>query len=87
MLTNVLLPAEASFLNILDVVAILLFGLMLIIGLIKIHDFEMGRLVGTSVLAVCGIAIIVFLMILVFVLVQQFWGFIVTVGSELMLAL
>ena len=86
-LTNVLLPAEASFLNILDVVAILLFGLMLIIGLIKIHDFEMGRLVGTSVLAVCGIAIIVFLMILVFVLVQQFWGFIVTVGSELMLAL
>lgn len=86
-LTNVLLPAEASFLNILDVVAILLFGLMLIIGLVKIHDFEMGRLIGTSILAVCGIAIIVFLMILVFVLVQQFWGFIVTIGSELMLAL
>ncbi len=85
-LTNVLLPAEASFLNILDTVCLLYFGFMLIIGLIKIHDFEIGRLIGTSVLAVAGIAVIIFLMILVFVLVQQFWGFIVTIASEIMLA-
>lgn len=86
-LTNVLLPSEAAFLGILDTICLLYFGFMLIIGLIKIHDFEIGKLIGTSVLAIVGIAIIVFLMILVFVLVQQFWGFIVTIASEISLAL
>ena len=45
-LTNVLLPTEASFLNILDAIAMLYFLFIIIIGLIKIHDFSMGRLVG-----------------------------------------
>lgn len=83
-LTNILLPTEAAFLGILDTVAILYFGLMMIIGLIKIHDFSFGRFVGTTVLSVAGIAAIVFLIIMIVILVQQFWGFIVTVGSEIL---
>ena len=83
-LTNVLLPSEAAFLGILDTVALLYFGLMLIIGLIKIHDFSFGRFIGTTVLSVAGIAAIVFLIIMIVILIQQFWGFIITVGSELL---
>lgn len=83
-LTNVLLPTEAAFLGILDTVALLYFGLMLIIGLIKIHDFSFGRFIGTTVLSVAGIAAIVFLIIMIVILVQQFWGFIITVGSEIL---
>lgn len=82
-LTNVLLPAEASFLNIMDAIAVIYFVLLLVNGLLQIHDFTMGRLIGTSILSLLGVAAIVFLMILVFLLAQQFVGFIVTIVTEL----
>ncbi len=83
-LTNVLLPSEASFLNILSAIAIIYFLILMIMGLIKIHDFSMGRLLGTSALSLGGVAAIVFLVITIVILVQQFGGFIITVVSELL---
>lgn len=83
-LTNMLLPTEASFLTILEVIAIMYFLLLMIIGLLKIHDFSMARLVGTSVLSAAGVAAIVFLAITIVILVQQFGGFIATVITEIM---
>jgi len=83
-LTNVLLPTEASFLNILDAIAIIYFLIIIIMGLIKIHDFSMARLIGTSVLSLAGVAAIVFLGITIVILVQQFGGFITTVVSEIL---
>ena len=84
LLTNVLLPSEASFLTISEAVAILWFLLLMIIGLLKIHDISMPRLIGTSVLSLAGVAAIVFLAIIIVILVQQFGGFIVTVVSEIL---
>ncbi len=83
-LTNVLLPTEASFLTILEVIAMLYFLMLMIIGLLKIHDFSMARLVGTSVLSLAGVAAIVFLAITIIILVQQFGGFIATVVTEIL---
>lgn len=83
LLTNVLLPTESSFLSILDTVAVIYFLILMVIGLLKIHDFSMSRLLGTSILALVGIAAIVFLIIMVSILVQQFFGFIVTIVSEI----
>ncbi len=82
--TNVLVPNEASFLSILGIIATLYFGLMLIIGMLKIHDFSMGRFLWTTLLSVLAIAIIVFILVLLIILIQQFYGFIVTIVSELM---
>ena len=56
----------------------------MITGLLKIHDFSMARLVGTSVLSAAGVAAIVFLAITIVILVQQFGGFIATVITEIM---
>lgn len=83
-LTNVLLPAEASFLKILDAIALLYFLFLMIIGLLRIHDFSMTKLIGTSVLSLLGVAAIVFLMIMIVILIQQFGGFIVTLISEIL---
>ena len=83
-LTNVLLPSEAAFLNIFHAVAMIYFIILMIIGLIKIHDFGMARLIGTSALSLAGVAAIVFLAIMTVILVQQFGGFIVTVISEVL---
>ena len=83
-LTNVLLPSEASFLNILSAIAMIYFVMLMIIGLLKIHDFSMGRLLGTSALSIAGVAAIIFLAIAVVILIQQFGGFIATVVTEIL---
>lgn len=83
-LTNVLLPAEASFLTILETIAVLYFLFLMIVGLLKIHDFSVGSLLGTSLLSLAGVAAILFLGITIIILIQQFGGFIVTVVSEIL---
>ena len=83
-LTNVLLPGESAFLSVLNTAAILYFLILMVIGLLKIHDFSLTRLIGTSALALLGIGAIVFLIIMIVILVQQFWGFVMTVVSEIL---
>ncbi len=83
LLTNVLLPTEAMFLTGLEVVAIGIAGFMIIVGLMKIHDFEMPKLIWTSFLTIVWMAVLVFLMILVGMLIQQLGGFVLTVFLEL----
>ena len=56
----------------------------MVIGLQKVHDFSFARLVGTSALSALGIAAIVFLLVMVIILVQQCYGFLVTVAGELL---
>ena len=82
-LTNVLLPDEAAFLNIIGYVAYLFFFLMLTFGSIVIHDYGFGKFIGTSVLTVLAMAIVLFLIFLVIMLCQQFIGFISTIITEL----
>lgn len=84
-LTNLLLPSETGFLAILNALAIIYFVLLMICGLLKIHDFSFGRLILTSILSVIGVAIIFFLMIMIVMLFQQTYGFFATVISELLI--
>lgn len=84
-LTNFLLPTEGSFLGILTTVAMIYTGLILTIGMIRIHDFTMTRFVGTTLLTLFAMAAIVFLIILVAMLLQQLGGFITTVFVELIM--
>lgn len=82
-LSNVLLPVEAGFLSILTTIATIYFGIMLVIGMLKIHDFSMGRFIWTTILTVIGMAIIVFLLIMLIILVQQFGAFVITLVTEI----
>lgn len=82
-LSNVLLPVEGSFLSILSTIATIYFGIMLVIGMLKIHDYSMGKFVWTTILSVIGIAIIVFLLIMLIILIQQFGAFVITLVTEI----
>lgn len=82
-LTNVLLPSEASFLSILSTIATIYFFILLINGMLKIHDYTMGKFIWTSILTVLGMAIIVFLLIMLIILIQQFGAFVATLVSEI----
>jgi len=83
-LTNVLIPAEATFLGILDTLAIIYFVILMVIGLLKIHDFSMSRLIATSVVSIIGVAAIIFLGIMIIMLLQQFFAFLATLVTEIL---
>ena len=83
LLSNILVKSEAGFLNIM-VTAFWIYTLFLLIaGSVKIHDFGFGRFFGTSVLTVIGILIVIFLCFIIFLLLQQFAVFVMTLGSEM----
>ena len=84
-LTNILLDTEGSFLGILTTVAMLYAGLILVIGMMRIHEFTVMRFIGTTLLTIFGMAAIIFLIILVGLLMQQLGGFITTVIVELIM--
>ena len=82
-LSNVLLPVEASFLGILSTLGTIYFCIMLTIGMLKIHDYTMGKFLWTTLLSVVGMAIIVFLLIMLIILIQQFGAFVATLITEI----
>ena len=82
-LTYILVPDEGAFLNIFMVACTAYALFMLIIGMMKIHDYEFGKFVGTTIFTLVGMLIIVFLLFLMFMLTQQVIGWISTVYAEL----
>ena len=83
-LTNVLLPVEASFLGIISTLATIYFCIMLVNGMLKIHDYSIGKFVWTTFLTVIGMAIIVFLLVMLIILIQQFGAFVLTLITEIL---
>lgn len=83
-LTNVLLPTEASFLSILSTIATIYFCILLVNGMLKIHDYTMGKFLWTTFLTVLGMAIIVFLIVMLIILIQQFGAFVATLVTEIL---
>lgn len=82
LLTHVLVPEEGAFLEVFVVVCTLYAAFMLIIGIMRIHDYEFGKFVGTSVFTIIAMLIVVFLIFLIFLLSQQLFGWIQTLYIE-----
>ncbi len=82
-LTHILIPDEGAFLGILLTVCTIYSLFMLIIGIMRVHDYEFGKFVGTSIFSVIGMIIIVFLLFLVFMLVQQVLTWLSTIFIEI----
>lgn len=82
-LTHILVPDEGAFLNIFVIACTVYAAFMLIIGIMKIHDYEFGKFVGTTVFTVIGMIITVFLIFLIFLLSQQVFGWVKTVYIEM----
>ena len=82
-LTHVLIPDEAAFLNIFAVLCLLYTLFMLIIGIMRVHDYEFGKFIATTIVTIIGMVIIVFLLFLTFMLIQQVLNLVSTVYIEI----
>lgn len=82
-LTNIMIPSEIEFLNLIMTVMLLYTALLLFIGLMRISDYEFGRLIIVLLLTLAAMVIVVFVLIVLFLLGQLFFGFFSTVISEI----
>lgn len=82
--SNILVPDEAAFLTVLMTICQAYTIILLVIGTMTVHDYSFGKFVGTTIVTLLGCAIVVFLLITVGILMQQTWGFLVTIYSEIL---
>lgn len=77
----------SAFLVALRVVGYIWSGMILVFGMFYIHQFSFGSLVVNLILTVIGVAIILFLLLLGYSLVQQMSTFVVTIYNEIVFRL
>lgn len=80
--SNIFTADEGAFLGIFSFLMMLFTVFYMSIAMIRLHDYSFGEFVLTSVLTILGIVLIIFFLFLVGVLLQQAYGFIVTILSE-----
>ena len=78
---------ELVYLNILDGIGFGWTALMLILGIKEIHEYTGGKMVSTMILTAIGAAIIIFIALLFFSLLQELGSFIYTIYREFSLRL
>ena len=82
LLTNVLLINESSILTIFYAVMLICSGIILCVGTMVVQEFDFFKFLGTALLTLIAMAIVIFLIFMIVILVQQFYGFLYTIFLE-----
>ena len=82
-LTNLLVPSESVFITIVTTIGLLWTISVMFLGLMTIHEYSVGKTVISILLTFVGIIIIVFIVILLYSLIQQLTNFISSVYREI----
>lgn len=82
-LSKFLVTDEGVFLDYIELIAWIWTAILLVIALQKIHDFAFGKTVSMLALTFFGVAVIVFLGVLVYSLYQQVSSFVVGLYYEI----
>ncbi len=82
-LSNVLTLDEAQFITLIEIIAWVLTGYMVFMGLVVIHEYGMGKTIISIIFTVVALLIIAFMALLIFDLAQQIYGFIYSLFKEI----
>ena len=85
--SNIIILEETVFYTVLDVLSILWAVLLILIGIMTVHQFTMSKTLVTIVVAVLGMVIILFLILLFVSIVQQIVSFVDLLWTELSMRL
>ena len=86
-LTHVMSLNETTYLTLIDIAGYGWMTLMLLLGIQEIHEYSLKKMAATLVLTVIGAAIIVFVVLLFFSLLQELGSFIYSLYREFSLRL
>lgn len=83
LLTNIIITDEAVFLNYIMLFGLLWSMILLLCGLMVLHDFSFMKVIWTTLLAIAFIAVIVFLAVILYSLFQQIISFFIDIIDEI----
>lgn len=86
-LSNVMVLEEEAFYVLFSVVAVIWFIFLLLAGIMTVQQFTFSKTIFTSILTIIGMAIMVFLALLFFSLIQQIYQFVLSIYNEIILRL
>ena len=81
--SNVIIIEEAAFYTVLDVLSIIWTVLLILIGIMTVHQFSMPKTIVTIAIAIVGMIIILFLVLLFVSVIQQIISFVDLLRTEL----
>lgn len=84
-LSNILIESEGTFITVVAAMGFLWSGIVLILGLMTIHQYSFSKTLLFFIATILGMAIIAFLVVLFFTLIHQTYGFAKSIIQEAML--
>ena len=81
-LSNILVPEEAIVITAINVVCIALTAIMLCVGIMTVHEIGFFKFIVMSIVILLGMLVCVFVIMMVFVLIQQLITFVGTIYKE-----
>lgn len=87
LLSNVMILEETAFYSVLDVLSIVWTVLLILIGIMTVHQFTMPKTIATIAVAIVGMVIILFLILLFVSIIQQMVSFIDLLKTEMSMRL
>lgn len=82
-LSHILVPDEFVFVSMLQSVCLIYSLFMIMVGIMKVHDFEFGKFLWTTILTFIAMLVVIFLIFLMFLLTQQLICWIQTLIIEI----
>lgn len=82
-LSNILTMEEGSLLSVLEGLGLIWSALLLVIGMVQVHDFGLGKTLLFLVMTVVGMAVVIFLLLLFLTLVSDGIGYIISMYKEI----
>lgn len=82
-LTNVLVPTESVFITIITTIGLLWTAAVLILGMLTIHEFTVGKTIISLLLTLLGMIAMVLLAILLYSLMKQMFSFFISIYKEI----
>ena len=86
-LSHFLSSSEASIFTFIGIFGMVWGYGYVFLSMIIVHQYSVAKGFGTAVLTIVGMAVIAFVAILVFFLVQQVWGFVSGISTEVIFRL
>ena len=81
-LSNVLVPEESLVITAISVVCLALTAIMLCVGIMTVHEFGFFKFIVMTIVIILGMLVCVFVIMMIFVLIQQLFTFIGTIYKE-----
>ena len=86
-LTHALTSDDAAYVSFLETGALIWMALLVFIGIQTVHQYSVSKTVATFLLTILSAAVIIFIALLFFALLQEITGFVYSIYKELTLRL